>query len=191
LSSTRAKVYIETTIVSYLRARPGSDLIIAAHQQLTRDWWRNRRADFDLFISQAVIEEASAGDPQAAADRLQVLAQIRVLGLNESALQLARALVSKGPLPEKAAVDALHIALATVHGMDYLLTWNCKHIANAETHSCALPFARIRTAGHLHARGTYGRLALCGEIPSLMKQGRHGTNTPPGSTMIWRRFTVI
>ena len=132
MSSTRAKVYIETTIVSYLTARPSSYLIIAAHQQITRDWWQNRRADFDLFISQAVIEEASAGDRQAAADRLQVLAQIRVLGLNESALQLAHGLVSKGPLPEKAAVDALHIALATVHGMDYLLTWNCKHIANAE-----------------------------------------------------------
>ena len=152
MSSTRAKVYIETTIVSYLTARPGSDLIIAAHQQITRDWWQNRRACFDLFISQAVIEEASAGDPQAAADRLQVLAQIRVLGLNESALQLARALVAKGPLPEKAAVDALHIALATVHGMDYLLNWNCQahcKCRDASPYSCALPNARIRTTGHL------------------------------------------
>ena len=135
MSSKKAKVYIETTIVSYLTARPSRDLIIAAHQQLTRDWWQNRHAAFDLFISQAVVEESSAGDQQAAGDRLQVLAQIPVLTLNEAALQLARELVTKGPLPEKAGVDALHIAIATVHGMDYLLTWNCKHIANAEMQS--------------------------------------------------------
>lgn len=135
MSSTKAKVYIETTIVSYLTARPGSDLIIAAHQQLTRDWWQNRRAVFDLFISQAVIEESSAGDQQAAKKRLQALAQIPALRLNEAALQLARDLVVRGPLPEKSGVDALHIAIATVHGMDYLLTWNCKHIANAEMQS--------------------------------------------------------
>ena len=144
MSSTKAKVYIETTIVSYLTARPSRDLIISAHQQLTQDWWQNRQAAFDLFISQAVIEESSAGDQQAAENRLQVLAQIPVLGLNEAALQLARELVAKGPLPEKAGVDALHIAIATIHGMDYLLTWNCKHIANAEMQSQIAATCRLR-----------------------------------------------
>ncbi|MBI1745291.1 MAG: type II toxin-antitoxin system VapC family toxin [Acidobacteria bacterium] len=128
----KPKVYIETTIVSYLTSRPSRDLIIAAHQQLTQDWWQNRRTDFDLFISQLVIQESSAGDQPAAQNRLQVLAPLPLLELNLAAQELARAMVTKGPLPEKAGVDALHIAIATVHGMDYLLTWNCRHMANAE-----------------------------------------------------------
>lgn len=126
------KIYLETTIISYLAARPSKDLITAAHQQITRDWWQNRRRDFDLFSSQLVIQESSAGDTGVAQMRLQLLSGISLLQVTADCVSLARALVERGPIPEKAAIDALHIGIATVHGMDYLLTWNCKHIANAE-----------------------------------------------------------
>ena len=126
------KIYLETTIISYLAARPSKDLITAAHQQVTHDWWQHRRRDFDLFSSQLVIQESSAGDAAVAKTRLQLLSDISLVQVNVQCVSLARALVEKGPIPDKAAVDALHIAIATVHGMDYLLTWNCKHIANAE-----------------------------------------------------------
>ena len=140
------KIYLETTIISYLAARPSKDLITAAHQQVTHDWWQNRRRDFDLFSSQLVIQESSAGDASVAQTRLQLLSDISLLQVNEDCVSLARALVEKGPIPEKAAVDALHIAIATVHGMDYLLTWNCKHIANAEMQTAV---SRIcRSAGY-------------------------------------------
>jgi hypothetical protein len=128
-------IYLETTIISYLAARPSKDLITAAHQQVTRDWWQNRRRDFDLFSSQLVIQESSAGDAAVAQTRLQLLSDISLVQVNVDCVSLARGLVERGPIPEKAAVDALHIAIATVHGMDYLLTWNCKHIANAEMHT--------------------------------------------------------
>jgi predicted nucleic acid-binding protein len=125
-------VYIETTIVSYLTARPSRDLIIAAHQQLTQEWWDNRRGKFDLYTSQLVIQESSAGETAMSQRRLVALDAIPLLNITQETVALARAFVEKGPVPEKAGVDALHIALATTHGMDYLLTWNCKHIANAE-----------------------------------------------------------
>ncbi|HEV3022856.1 MAG TPA: type II toxin-antitoxin system VapC family toxin [Pirellulales bacterium] len=127
----KPKTYIETTIVSYLTARPSRDLITAAHQQITRDWWDTRRDDFELFISQVVIDEASAGDPDAAARRLAVLEQIPVLEPNAAIGVLIKSLVKEVPLPPKAADDAAHIAFSVVNGMDYLLTWNCTHIANA------------------------------------------------------------
>jgi len=126
------KIYLETTIISYLAARPSKDLITAAHQQITHDWWQNRRRDFDLFSSQLVIQESSAGDAAVAKTRLQLLSDISLVQVNVDCVSLARTLVERGPISEKATVDALHIAIATVHGMDYLLTWNCKHIANAE-----------------------------------------------------------
>ena len=128
----KAKIYVETTIVSYLTAKPSRDLVIAAHQQITQEWWEARRQTFDLFISELVIREAGAGDEFAAQKRLDALKEIALLELNEETLYLARELVQKGTIPERAKEDALHIALATVHGMDYLLTWNCHHIANAE-----------------------------------------------------------
>ena len=140
------KIYLETTIISYLAARPSKDLITAAHQQVTNDWWQDRRKDFDLFSSQLVIQESSAGDAAVAQTRLQLLSDIALVQVNVDCVSLARALVEKGPIPEKAAVDALHIAIATVHGMDYLLTWNCKHIANAEMQTAV---SRIcRSAGY-------------------------------------------
>jgi hypothetical protein len=127
----KPRVYLETTISSYLTAWTSRDLVMAAHQQVTREWWDSRRADFDLFVSQLVLQEAAAGDPDAAARRIESLREIPVLGLSEAAADLAQELVRRVPLPERAALDALHIGIATVNGMDYLLTWNCKHIANA------------------------------------------------------------
>ncbi|MFH1114391.1 MAG: type II toxin-antitoxin system VapC family toxin [Pseudomonadota bacterium] len=127
-----SKVYLETTIVSYLTARRSRDLIVAAHQQITEDWWENRRENFDPYISELVIREAGAGNKEAAHRRLEALKDIPLLELTEETFHLAMGLVEKGPIPEGAREDALHIALATVHGMDFLLTWNCRHIANAE-----------------------------------------------------------
>lgn len=132
MASKFLKVYVETTIVSYLTARRSRDLIIAAHHQITQEWWETRRANFDLYASQFVIQEAGAGDMEMAQKRLDVLDGIPLLSVSQEALALARTLVEKGPLPKKAETDALHISVAAANGMDYLLTWNCKHIANAE-----------------------------------------------------------
>lgn len=127
----KQKVYLETSIISYLAARPSRDIIIAAHQELTNEWWENRRKRFDVFVSQLVIQEAKAGDKSAAQKRLDILEQMPLLELNEKVISSARILMGE-VMPPKAVEDALHIAVATIHGMDYLLTWNCKHIANAE-----------------------------------------------------------
>ncbi|MBI4847610.1 MAG: type II toxin-antitoxin system VapC family toxin [Nitrospirae bacterium] len=127
----KQKAYLETSIISYLAARPSRDIIIAAHQELTNEWWENRRKRFDLFVSQLVIQESKAGDKNAAQKRLDILGPIPLLELNEKVISLARILIDEA-LPPKAVEDALHIAVAAIHGMDYLLTWNCKHIANAE-----------------------------------------------------------
>ncbi len=128
----KPKVYLETTIISYLAAKPSRDLIIAAHQELTNEWWENRRKQFDLFVSQLVIQESKAGDKNASQKRLSILESIPLLELNEDVASLARDLIKEKALPKKAVEDALHIAIAITHGVDYLLTWNCKHIANAE-----------------------------------------------------------
>lgn len=128
----KSKVYIETSIVSYLTARPSKDLVMAANQLLTKEWWEQRSSDFDLFVSELVIQEAGAGDPKAAQLRLQTLASITPLTLTPEANQLAAEILRKKHLPLKAAADALHLAIATVHKIDYLLTWNCKHLANVE-----------------------------------------------------------
>src|SRR3972149_3662707 len=128
----KPKVYLETTIISYLTARSSRDIIIAAHQELTNEWWESRRNHFDLFISHLVIQEARAGDKNAVQKRLDILESIPLLELNENVISLARILLKGNVIPKKAVEDALHIAIAIIHGMDYLLTWNCKHIANAE-----------------------------------------------------------
>ena len=125
------KVYIETTIPSYLTARSSRDLIIAGHHQLTREWWESQRGEFDLNVSQFVIQECSAGDPAMAKRRLEILAGITILPISPEVIPLAEILINKGPLPRKAEIDAVHISVAATTGMDYLLTWNCKHIANA------------------------------------------------------------
>ena len=128
----KARLYLETTVPSYLTAWPSRDLIRASHQQTTREWWQHRRGEFDVFISQLVLDEAAAGDPEAARERLRVLAGLPLLDLTPEVVTLANALVVSLALPAKASTDAAHIALAAVHGMHFLLTWNCTHIANAE-----------------------------------------------------------
>ena len=126
------KVYLETTIPSYLTAWPSRDIIIAGKQEVTRIWWQERKEDFSLFISPYVLDEASLGDPEAARRRMDFLQNISVLAADEEVARLAEEIIKESIIPEKAATDALHIAVATRHGMDYLLTWNCAHIANAE-----------------------------------------------------------
>jgi hypothetical protein len=126
----KPKAYIETSIVSYLTARQSRDLVVAAHQQVTHEWWASRR-NFELFASPFVVDEASAGDESAATSRLAVLAEAALLEITEDVITLAEKLIAGGGLPAQARVDALHISMAAVHGMNYLLTWNCKHIANA------------------------------------------------------------
>ena len=123
-------VYLETTIVSYLTAWHSRDLIRAAHQEITRLWW-DSRGGYNLHISQVVLDEAGAGDAAAAAERLEALAGLPLLEQTDEAVLLARDLVRGAALPSKAAIDALHIAIAAVNGTRYLLTWNCTHIANA------------------------------------------------------------
>ena len=122
-------VYVETTIPSYLTAWHSRDLVRAAHQQNTGEWWA-RREGFDLYCSRLVVQECQAGDAQASADRLAALAGIQLLEQEPEVAELAEALLREVPLPAKAAADALHIATAAAHGMQYLLTWNCTHIAN-------------------------------------------------------------
>jgi hypothetical protein len=125
-----ARVYLETTVISYLTARPSRNLRVVAHQEITADWTR-RRTSFDLYVSRLVLDEAAAGDPEAAAQRLITLKGIPRLEVTESASQLAASLVAHAAIPIEATEDALHVAVAAAHGMDYLLTWNCRHIANA------------------------------------------------------------
>ena len=128
----KPKLYLETTVPSYLTAWPSRDLIRAGHQQITREWWQTRRNDFEIHISQFVLDEAGAGDTEAARERLAALQAFPLLDLTDDAGDLAAALVTSLALPARAATDAAHIALAAVHGMHFLLTWNCTHIANAE-----------------------------------------------------------
>ncbi|WGV26713.1 type II toxin-antitoxin system VapC family toxin [Halotia branconii] len=125
-------VYIETSIIGYLTARPSNNLILMANVEATRQWWDIRRVQFDLYISQTVLDEVARGDAEIATRRLKMLSDFPLLEVNEAVENLAAQYLAKSNLPPKAADDALHIAVATVYGLDYLLTWNCKHIANAQ-----------------------------------------------------------
>lgn len=125
------RVYIETTFVSYLTARPSRDVVMAGHQVITREWWEQSRANFELCTSELVLHEAGGGDPVAAAERLDVLKDIQLLGTRPEALDLAKELVKAGALPAKAFEDALHIAIVADQKVPYLLTWNLRHMVNA------------------------------------------------------------
>jgi hypothetical protein len=127
----KPKVYLETTIPSLLTAWPSRDVLIAGQQQATRDWWHDRRQHYQLFISGLVLAESRRGDVIAAKERESILSDCKVLEYSEAAQNLAREILARHLLPAKAAVDAAHIAVAAVHGMDFLLTWNYRHIANA------------------------------------------------------------
>jgi hypothetical protein len=130
--TNKKKVYLESTIPSYLSARSSRDIIIAGHQQITEEWWSTRRNNFELFISQFVLDEVSMGDREIFQKRLGLLHGIPSLLINFSVQELAASLISSHAIPKKAAQDAAHIAVAAVHSIDFLLTWNCRHIANAE-----------------------------------------------------------
>ena len=127
----KPKVYIETTIPSYLTARPNNDIRATANKNTTIEWWENRKSEFEVFTSEFVIAESSQGNPEASNRRMAVIEDIPELDVNEEVKRLAKALILEGPIPKQSEIDAYHIAVATVNGMDYLLTWNCTHIANA------------------------------------------------------------
>ena len=127
----KPKLYLETTIPSYLTSRPSRDLLVAANQQVTRQWWDERRNQFNLYVSQAVINEAGAGDVALANERLKVIQGLPVLQATPEAAELTTRILQLGIIPQRAATDALHIAIAAAHDVDYLMTWNCSHIANA------------------------------------------------------------
>lgn len=145
----KPRLYLETTVPSYLTSRPSRDLIIAGHQQITREWWDQRRPDFQIYISQLVLDEAAAGDPIAARERLKVLHPLPLLDITPEVVELASGILASGKIPRKAAADAAHIAIAAVHRMNFLVTWNCVHIANAailkalasicQAHACECP----------------------------------------------------
>ena len=128
-------VFLETTIPSYLATWQNPQIVMAARQQITHDWWDKHRDKFDFFISQIVLDESAGSDPVASAKRLDILRDINVLEPPENVDQIVEALLNQVPLPENAANDALHIAIAVGNGVDYLLTWNCRHIANATLHA--------------------------------------------------------
>ena len=121
---------METTIISYLTARHSRNLIVRAHQEITRRWWRQRSA-FEVYASPLVVEEARRGDLRARTRRGRLLHDVSLLEITDDSRVVARHLLARGPLPAQAEVDALHIGVAAAHGMEYLVTWNCRHIANA------------------------------------------------------------
>ena len=129
--SVKPKVYVETSVISYLTARPSRDIIVIANQQATQEWWIERSGQFDLFASQLVVQEAVYGDAEAIARRRETLSQCTLLDITQDAVALAERLIEQGAINKKAVEDALHVAVAAVNGMDYLIMWNFKHIANA------------------------------------------------------------
>ena len=124
-------VCIETTIVGHLTARLPGDPVVAGQTLATRKWWNEARPLFDVLTSQVVLDEASQGDPQAAGERLNAMASVPLLPIGEASVELGELLVARGALPPKARVDAAHVSIAATNGVEYLLTWNCRHLANA------------------------------------------------------------
>ncbi len=145
-------VYLETTVISYLVARPSRDLVLAAHQSVTRDWWENERGKYRCVVSEEVILEAGRGDPAMARMRLEVIAGLEVLEVSPGMRTMAMDLVRTGVFPKSMLSDAVHITVAIEHRLDYLLTWNCRHMAN---------LAVIARLEHI-ARGTGGKLPRIG-----------------------------
>jgi hypothetical protein len=125
-------LYLDISIIGYLTIRPSTNLITASNSVITQNWWDTRRQNFTLYISEVVLEELARGDQEIATKRLDLISELPLLALNEAVEELAQQFLTKSNLPPKASDDALHIALATVYKVDYLLTWNCKHIANAQ-----------------------------------------------------------
>ncbi len=126
-------VYVESSVISYITARPSRDVVVSARQTLSIEWWESKRSEYEVYISELVIEEIASGDPNAAQKRLDVVKDITSLEITLEAKELAGLLLSGGAIPENNPEDALHIGLAAAQGVDYLLTWNFKHINNAST----------------------------------------------------------
>jgi hypothetical protein len=145
-------VYIETTIISYLVSRPSRDLLVAAHQQITQEWWDRRRPLFECYISEVVVDEIRAGDEDAAQRRMERIGEFPLLEATAAAKGLTRAIMDAGVIPQQALRDAAHIAIAAVNNMDYLLTWNCRHLANAQI---------IRAVAMICAARGYAVPAIC------------------------------
>jgi len=127
----KPSVYLETSVISYLVGRLSRDVVVLGNQELTREWWANRRGNYELFISEVVTVEAASGDPAVARQRVEICETLPLLAISAEAERLAPLLLRAAGMAPNAATDALHVAVATVHGMEYLLSWNCTHIANA------------------------------------------------------------
>ena len=127
-------LYLETTVIGHLASRPHSDLVVAARQFASHRWWWSRD-DYELFVSQIVVDECAAGDPTAASERLDIIETVAILDIKPEATALSRILMDRHGIPKSEPRDALHIAIAAVSGLQYLLTWNFRHIANAATRS--------------------------------------------------------
>jgi hypothetical protein len=127
----KASVYVETSVISYLTGHPSRDVIVAGRQALTIEWWGTCHQRFDVFVSALVVTEAEDGDPTAAQKRLAAIEGVPALDVSDEAKVLARQLVDGGPIPKEYPEDALHIAVCALNGIDYLVTWNCTHLANA------------------------------------------------------------
>lgn len=127
----KKSVYLETSFVSYLTSTPSRDLVTAGHQAITSEWWETEREVFTLYVSPPVRDEAMQGNSEMAEKRLSVIDTIESLAVTDDAIVFGQALIESHAVPAQAATDALHVAISCVHGMDYLLTWNCRHIANA------------------------------------------------------------
>jgi predicted nucleic acid-binding protein len=125
-------IYLETTIISYYTSRPSNDIIVLAKQRITDLWWNNNLPKFEAYISETVIEEISEGDADAATKRLSLASDIPLLEITDDVHKVYKIYMQRLQIPEKALRDAIHIAIASVHSVDYLVTWNCKHIANGE-----------------------------------------------------------
>lgn len=127
---SRPVVYIETTVISYFASRPSRDVVVAGHQAVTSMWWESELPKFMPVISQIVLDEIATGDPVAAGRRLEAVAGMDLLAVTDEVESLAIEYFQGIGIPEAARADALHLALGTCHGVDYLITWNCRHIAS-------------------------------------------------------------
>lgn len=131
--SMKETVYLESTVISYYSARPSRDIVLLAHQQITHEWWAASQNEFDFFISEIVLEEIARGDREASSKRLELVHNIPILDLTDDIERNARIYSEELAIPARAFGDALHLALACVHKIDYLVTWNCAHLANGRT----------------------------------------------------------